>query len=80
MLQLRQLSVLDLAHISVHHNVLPVEFLQFSEFTALTWLDLRPGFVFNWNSSAHEQLSSLNSLVDPGVLRWQRVGFGLQPY
>lgn len=42
LLQLRQLSVLDLVYISVHHNVLPVEILQFSEFTALTVLDMRP--------------------------------------
>lgn len=74
LLQLRQLSVVDLAYISVHHNVLPVEILQFSEFTAFTVLDMRPALGFHWSLQAREQLIRWKSLMDPGVLRCQCSG------
>ena len=66
LLQLMQLSSLRLPQNS--YDELPVDIVQFSEFTALTVLDM--GHVQS-SSRAHQQLSSLNSLLAPGVLHWQ---------
>lgn len=67
LLQLKQLSSLDLYHILLVGNDLLEEIAHFSNFVALTDLcmcQVQP------NSGAHQQLTSLESLLGLGVLHW----------
>lgn len=72
LLQLRQLSSLDLLENAMFCIEFPSEMVQFSEFTALTNLDMRllhrTQHHLKWKSTALSQLQSLESLWRRGVL------------
>ena len=68
LLQLRQLSSLDLSRSDFFGVDLPHEIIRFSEFTALTNLGMCG---VQSSSRAHQQLTSLKTLLHPGVLHWE---------
>ena len=67
LLQLRQLSGLDLSRTFFLLTDLPEEILQFSEFANLTSLCMCP---VQPNSRAHRRLTRLENLLGPGILHW----------
>ena len=68
LLHLRQLSSLDLSRSDFFGVNLPDEILHFSEFTALTNLGMCE---VGSSSRAHQQLTSLKTLLGPGILHWK---------
>ncbi|KAL3136469.1 hypothetical protein ABBQ38_005722 [Trebouxia sp. C0009 RCD-2024] len=68
LLELKQLSSLNLASSDFHLKELPDQIFRFSEFTALTHLDSRPPYAMAYGANAHQKFLCLQSLMSPDVL------------
>lgn len=67
-LHLKQLSSLNLACNDLDRIDLPVDIVRFSEFCALTRLDLRSPITPQYSAKARKKLQHLNTLLGPDVL------------